>query len=210
MNMGWIYRRVHSRTTPCDSRWNRGGRWRGTVSVLTKTFSCWARQQKPRQQRATAATIWSPWFPTAPQSQHSAGTQQIHAAWPQREGQTGTGQQLPLQEPPARPRAALTLCPVVLNYHQAWNTFLLGQARGQALMKKKKLQQNTYRDVPLGKTWAAPFLPLSFHQLLPLGLLSLNTNHTGKKEAQGKPLEHEVTPNSQITPNYPNCGYVLL
>lgn len=76
MNMGWIYRRVHSRTTPYNSHWNWGGRGKGTVSILTKTFGCWAWGTKAK---ATKGHNQPQYGDHGSQQPHSAGTQQIHA-----------------------------------------------------------------------------------------------------------------------------------
>lgn len=165
----------------------RGDR-EGTAPLLTQTFGCRARGTKAE---ATKGHVQPQNGERGSQQPHGHSTQQIHAGISSLFGHRGKGKGgmgNSSRSRTARLRPALAVCPIVLNYRQAWNAFLPGIDPRSSPNEEKKLQQNTYRDVPLGKTWAAPLLPLSFPQLHPPGLLGLNTNHTGKKEAQGKPL----------------------
>lgn len=126
MNMGWIYRRVHSRTTPCDSHWNRGGRWRGTVSILTKTFRCWARATKAV---ATKGPEQPQYGDQGSQEPHGHSTELAHSRStlqsPRCLGRAnGSGQQLQEPQPGSElpsPCAQLSLITAKLGTHSCWD-----------------------------------------------------------------------------------------
>lgn len=190
MNLGWIYRRVHSRTTPSNSHWNQGGRSKGTISILTETFRCWAQGTKAE---ATKGHIQPQYGERGSQQPNGHSAQLAHsrsrlesprclATEGRAKWEWGKSRQ-PGSDLPS-PCAQLSLITAKLGTHSCPR-----QSRGQALMKEKSFNKaHTGMCHWEKKKWAAPFLPLPFPQLLPLGLLGLNTNHTGKKEAQGKPL----------------------
>lgn len=77
-------------------------------------------------------------------------------------GEVGMGQQLPLQNLPARLRAALTVCPAVLNSCQAWNTFLPGTDPRSSPNEEKKASTKHTQGCATGENMGCPFSPAVF------------------------------------------------